>query len=64
MCEVSEEIFKEGVEEGREKGILATIEAYREMGLPSVETQKRIIKKFSLTEQEARKYMAVEERAN
>ena len=48
---------EEGREEGRVEGILATIEAYREMGLPDSEILNRIVKKFSLTKQEATAYL-------
>ena len=65
MCNLSQGVLKQGLKEGlergraegREEGILATIEAYREMGLPDSEILNRIVKKFSLTEQEATAYL-------
>ena len=47
-----------GIEKGR---IYGTIEVYRDDKLPEDEILKRIRQKFSLTEDEAKEYMAYRE---
>ena len=68
MCNLSQGVLeigrKEGWTEGRAEGIFAVIDICREVGLPDSETMKRIIEKFSLTEQEARKYLTTRKKTN
>ena len=55
MCNLSEGVERKGIEKGR---IYGTIEVYRDDKLPEDEILKRIRQKFSLTEDEAKEYMA------
>lgn len=66
MCEISEKIYKEGVEEGLEKGmekgmekgkIYGTVEVYKDLGLSDRDILKKLCLKFSLSEEEAPKYL-------
>ena len=70
MCNLSQGIFIKGFIEGfketfprgsmeeRAVDILATYKAYREIGLSDSEAAQQVMEYFSLTEQEARTYMA------
>lgn len=64
MCNLSQGVLEIGRKEGRTEGIFAVIDICREVGLPDSETMKRIIEKFSLTEQEARKYLTARKKTN
>ena len=49
---------KDGIKIGEERGkISGKIEAYRELQLSKESTLERILKEFSLEEEEAKKYM-------
>ena len=48
---------KQGREEGREEGIIALVETLKEIGQTSEFIMKKIMQKFSLTEQDAMKYL-------
>lgn len=70
MCNLSEGVERKGIEKGIQQGIqrgiqqgkiYGTIEVYREDKLPEDEILKRIRQKFSLTEDEAKEYMAYRE---
>ena len=71
MCNLSQGIFIKGFKETFPRGfaeeravdILATYMAYREIGLSDSEAAQRVMEYFSLTEQEARTYMAAEPKA-
>lgn len=55
---LKEESWKEGIKLGEERGKIAgKIEAYREFQLSKESTLERILKEFSLEEEEAKKYM-------
>ena len=55
---LKEESWKEGIKLGEERGkISGKIEAYREFQLSKESTLERILKEFSLEEEEAKKYM-------
>ena len=58
MCNLSEGVERKGIEKGR---IYGTIEVYRDDKLPEDKILKRIRQKFSLTEDEAKEYMAYRE---
>ena len=63
MCLAIEEMrsdaMTEGLVRGMEKGILGTIDICRDLGLDNNEIITRIIDKFSITQDEAEKYMRV-----
>jgi len=59
MCEVLDEIFNDGKEEGIKEGISALIEACREFGVTQENTLHRILKRFSLSQQQAEEYMTL-----
>ena len=51
MCNLSKGVEEKGFLIGCLKSLLSTAEAYRETGLPDSEIVKRLMKKFSLSEQ-------------
>ncbi len=61
MCTLFDEIAKEGeakgIEQGIEQGIQALIESFQEMEIPFLRSQTQLMTKFSLSEDNARKYM-------
>ena len=59
MCEVLDEIFNDGKEEGLKEGIRALIEACREFGASKEDTLTRILNRFSLPQQQVEEYMAL-----
>ena len=63
MCEILDEIFndgkEEGLKEGLKEGIHALIDACRELGALREDTLQRILKRFSLPQQQAEEYMAL-----
>ena len=59
MCEVLDEIFNDGKEEGLKEGIRALIEACRELGASREDTLTRILNHFSLPQQQVEEYMAL-----
>lgn len=64
MCNLSDGVWKKVHAEGEAKGkILGTIDTYREIGLEHDEMMAKIIKKFSITPEEAEQYLA-EARSN
>ena len=50
-------ILSVGIEKGREEGIRAVVELCRELGLSPAETKKRLMEKFSLSDEQAEKYI-------
>ena len=63
MCNLSKGIEDKGIQKGIQQGkaegkILGAIQVYRSLNTPEEETLKRIMSLFSLTEEEARSYMA------
>ncbi len=59
MCEVLDEIFNDGKEEGLKEGISALIEACRELGASREDTLQRILRKFTLPKQQVEEYMVL-----
>ena len=59
MCNLSKGIEDKGIQKGIQRGkVLGAIDMCRDMKLLDNEILKRIMEKFSLTEEEARGYMA------
>ena len=63
MCNLSKGIEDKGIQKGIQRGIqrgkvLGAIQVYRSLNTPEEEILKRIMSLFSLTEEEARGYMA------
>lgn len=66
MCNLSEGVEKKGIEKGIQLGIqqgkiYGAIEVYQDQGMSGDEILKEIQKRFSLTEDEAKAYMAYSE---
>ena len=66
MCNLSEGVERKGIEKGIQQGIqrgkiYGVIEAYRDQGMPEAEILKWIQKKFTMTVDEAKEYMAHED---
>ena len=58
MCEISEKIYKEGIEKGMERGrIYGAVEAYKDLGMPEKDILKNLCLKFSLSEEDGREYL-------
>ena len=55
MCNLSKGIEDKGIQRGK---VLGAVQVYRSLNTPEEETLKRIMSLFSLTEEEARSYMA------
>ena len=67
MCNLSKGIEDKGIQKGIQQGIqkgkaagkiLGAVQVYRSLNTPEEEILKRIMSLFSLTEEEARGYMA------
>lgn len=59
MCEVLDEIFNDGKEEGLKEGIRVLIGACREFGVTREDTLQRILHKFTLSKQQVEEYMVL-----
>lgn len=57
MTKVGQMIFEDGFEQGSRTGIQALIEACRDFGVSRQDALARIIRKFDLTEDMARKFL-------
>lgn len=60
MSNAVDELIEHGRQEGISQGIICgMIETCHELGISKVDTLNRIIQKFSCSEEESRKYMAM-----
>jgi len=59
MCEVLDEIFNDGKEEGLKEGIRVLIESCREFGATREDTLQRILCKFTLPKQQVEEYLVL-----
>lgn len=57
MCEISEKIYREGMEDGMERGIREVVRVYQELGLSREEILDKICQRFSLLPKNAEKYL-------
>lgn len=57
MCQALEELYQDGVKEGREAGIRGVIELCQEFGMTKEETVKKLEEKCSMEEETALKYL-------
>ena len=53
MCEVLDNAISKGRIEGRAEGIQAMVESCQELGVSAEAVKMQLVKKFSMTEQEA-----------
>ena len=52
-----QENIEKGIKQGREQGIQLMVDALRDFGHNDTEIKKTIVKKYSITEEEAGKYL-------
>ena len=57
MCGALEELVNEGVERGKQEGILANIRICKNLNASKADTIKNIAKEFSLPEEKAVEYV-------
>lgn len=57
--ELIEDGRQEGISQGLSRGILVLIETCKELGISKEDTMTRVSQKFSCTDDESRKYMAM-----
>lgn len=57
MCEISEKIYREGMEDGMERGIREVVRVYQELGLSREEILDKLCQRFSLLPKNAEKYL-------
>ena len=57
LCNLSQGIFNEGKNEGRDEGIVGAVELLREDGHDDQTIIQRIMKKYHLTLEAAKKYV-------
>ena len=57
MCEISEKIYREGMEDGMERDIREVVRVYQELGLSREEILDKICQRFSLLPKNAEKYL-------
>ena len=59
MCQAIDKIEQNGIEKGIEKGIISLVEAMQELGQSNEAILHMIMKKFSLTEEKAKRYISL-----
>ena len=58
MCTALEELRRDGIQEGMQKGtVKGCLETYKELEVPLKDARSKIIRKFSLSEEAADKYI-------